>query len=365
MPEAGVGSAMDLSMPLIELSRRPSPGPDAEAPGGDAATTPLAGDTPDTAPLVGQAARMEAGGDLPPGSDGEDAGAGGLSPSPPDLAVRTVARSPIHGEPPTPGDRMPQTSLDAGGLRLPARAPHPPAGAGVLRQPIGPRPTVGRGDPAGSGLPVVVAGADPAWQPAARGIGPGLGMPGWALGAIPSIAAARATAAPVGSRRLGAPLTTPGAASPLHPAVGGAAATGTAGPAAWPRSPELTLQRAPADAAAPPSAAALDAGTEVGRLLAEIGPTSGVVLAPDGSLSFSIPPVPAVATTGPTPASEPAPAANPAGDAGSETAPGEGFELSDAKLDDLARKLYDRIRRRLKLELLVDRERAGMASDLR
>jgi hypothetical protein len=33
-------------------------------------------------------------------------------------------------------------------------------------------------------------------------------------------------------------------------------------------------------------------------------------------------------------------------------------------MDELARKLYDRIRNRLKTELLVDRERAGFLTDL-
>lgn len=34
-------------------------------------------------------------------------------------------------------------------------------------------------------------------------------------------------------------------------------------------------------------------------------------------------------------------------------------------MDELARKLYDRLRTRLKSELLVDRERAGFLTDLR
>jgi hypothetical protein len=34
-------------------------------------------------------------------------------------------------------------------------------------------------------------------------------------------------------------------------------------------------------------------------------------------------------------------------------------------MDELAGKLYDRIRNRLKTELLVDRERAGVLTDLR
>ena len=38
---------------------------------------------------------------------------------------------------------------------------------------------------------------------------------------------------------------------------------------------------------------------------------------------------------------------------------------SETEMDELARKLYDRIRGRLKTELLVDRERAGFLTDLR
>jgi hypothetical protein len=38
---------------------------------------------------------------------------------------------------------------------------------------------------------------------------------------------------------------------------------------------------------------------------------------------------------------------------------------SETDMDELARKLYDRIRTRLKSELLVDRERAGFLTDLR
>jgi len=50
-----------------------------------------------------------------------------------------------------------------------------------------------------------------------------------------------------------------------------------------------------------------------------------------------------------------APAAPPAGP----------HQASETELDELARKLYDRLRSRLKTELLVDRERAGFLTDLR
>ena len=40
-------------------------------------------------------------------------------------------------------------------------------------------------------------------------------------------------------------------------------------------------------------------------------------------------------------------------------------QASETEMDELARKLYDRLRTRLKTELLVDRERAGFLTDLR
>lgn len=59
-----------------------------------------------------------------------------------------------------------------------------------------------------------------------------------------------------------------------------------------------------------------------------------------------------------------APAAGPAaGTAPSGGAPPHADQEQD--MDELARKLYDRIRGRLKSELLVDRERAGLLTDLR
>jgi hypothetical protein len=40
-------------------------------------------------------------------------------------------------------------------------------------------------------------------------------------------------------------------------------------------------------------------------------------------------------------------------------------QASETEIDELARRLYDRLRNRLKTELLVDRERAGFLTDLR
>jgi len=40
-------------------------------------------------------------------------------------------------------------------------------------------------------------------------------------------------------------------------------------------------------------------------------------------------------------------------------------QAAEPDMDELAGKLYDRIRTRLKTELLIDRERAGFLTDLR
>jgi len=49
----------------------------------------------------------------------------------------------------------------------------------------------------------------------------------------------------------------------------------------------------------------------------------------------------------------------------SVAAPAGPHQASETEVDELAKKLYDRIRTRLKTELLVDRERAGFLTDLR
>ena len=49
----------------------------------------------------------------------------------------------------------------------------------------------------------------------------------------------------------------------------------------------------------------------------------------------------------------------------SSTASAGPHQASETEMDELARKLYDRLRTRLKTELLVDRERAGFLTDLR
>jgi hypothetical protein len=62
--------------------------------------------------------------------------------------------------------------------------------------------------------------------------------------------------------------------------------------------------------------------------------------------------------------SRPSEGGNPHVSAGPAAATGPS-QASESEMDELARKLYDRIRGKLKTELLVDRERAGFLTDLR
>jgi hypothetical protein len=57
--------------------------------------------------------------------------------------------------------------------------------------------------------------------------------------------------------------------------------------------------------------------------------------------------------------------ASPAPAAAAAAAPSAAAGESPAALDELAGRLYDRIRARLRDELLIDRERAGMLTDVR
>jgi hypothetical protein len=67
-----------------------------------------------------------------------------------------------------------------------------------------------------------------------------------------------------------------------------------------------------------------------------------------------------VQRAGEAPAEEPS--SNPAGGGASPPAQQSGKGGDD--IDDLSRRLYDRIRDRLKAELYLDRERAGQLNDL-
>ena len=81
---------------------------------------------------------------------------------------------------------------------------------------------------------------------------------------------------------------------------------------------------------------------------------------------------PATASTHPAASSQPGASSQPA----ASTQPGAAahhddhhddrkIETDDLDLDELSTRLYDRIRSRLRLELLLDRERAGLLSDFR
>jgi len=80
---------------------------------------------------------------------------------------------------------------------------------------------------------------------------------------------------------------------------------------------------------------------------------------PDGTASDAAPPPLEVQRSDDGGAS---PAPSGPGGAGAEHGGGGG--PSDADLDDLSRKLYGRLVERLKAELYLDRERAGLLSDL-
>ena len=65
-----------------------------------------------------------------------------------------------------------------------------------------------------------------------------------------------------------------------------------------------------------------------------------------------------------TPAAGTPAAAAGGGSAGAGGGGGGGVPTGDKELDELARRLYDRLRSRLRMELLIDRERSGTLSDL-
>jgi hypothetical protein len=86
----------------------------------------------------------------------------------------------------------------------------------------------------------------------------------------------------------------------------------------------------------------------------------GLAPAPNGSPSG-----PFVVQRAPEgPAAEPSPSAAAGADNTGPTAPDHQAAKGDEDVDELSRRLYDRIRDRLKAELYLDRERAGQLSDL-
>jgi hypothetical protein len=74
----------------------------------------------------------------------------------------------------------------------------------------------------------------------------------------------------------------------------------------------------------------------------------------------------AVPSTGGTPVPAPAPSPPAATPAAQESALRDGLvDIERIDLEELSTRLYDRLRSRLRLELLIDRERAGLLSDFR
>jgi hypothetical protein len=144
----------------------------------------------------------------------------------------------------------------------------------------------------------------------------------------------------------------------------------------WPRGPVS------GDVVQPGSLLLLSIPTTAQRAPAtQAGPTVGPTLqfAPPGAPSSTLPPQPPVTDpaspeqgsplaappgtvqrAGEAPAEEPS--SNPAGGGASPPAQQSGKGGDD--IDDLSRRLYDRIRDRLKAELYLDRERAGQLNDL-
>jgi hypothetical protein len=126
-------------------------------------------------------------------------------------------------------------------------------------------------------------------------------------------------------------------------------------------SPEMTLaprvQSAPANGATPSQQA-----TSIEATASQLIGAGMATRAADGSLIFRAPEgapaaVPWASSSSPSVQREAAPAVAPAAPKASTA--------SDAELEELARKLYEPIRSRLRAELLIDRERAGMIADLR
>jgi hypothetical protein len=155
-----------------------------------------------------------------------------------------------------------------------------------------------------------------------------------------------------------------GSALPPEPSAGGqnleAEARGMESTAF--NSPEMTLaprvQSAPANGATPSQQA-----TSIEATASQLIGSGMATRAVDGSLIFRAPEgapaaAPWASSSSPSVQREAAPAVAPA-------APKASTATSDAELEELARKLYEPIRSRLRAELLIDRERAGMIADLR
>ncbi len=399
MPPTRVASAAPASLPILRLAAPPAaPGSPASVPGADAAGSPpadgagpgVASDrdaeaptapaAPSTRPLLGDPARR-AGTPSGEGPGDHDDGAGGPAT---DAGPLPVARLATDSGPSTPATRAPGGEIGGpGGEGAPSLAAtaRPSATAPLVatraaadaRTPL--RSTVASPPPA---APVVVArrAAGPAVSGPEPSVRSGEGRP-------PGVPLGRATA-PEG-RLLGA--TVPGASLQRSAADRASGPAWTAGrgdgravPAAG---PPLVVSRSSGSLSAP-------GGTPPGSAAAARGgPPS-----PGGGIDLPLPVVSRLAadaaSTAPapgtalgwTPAGGFAPAAadvgpviqrvveigevsaevgqgSPASDGG----PGAGGGAGTPDYEEIAEHVYDRIRSRIALELLLDRERMGLLID--
>ena len=234
----------------------------------------------------------------------------------------------------------------------------PAVGEGLPPLPVVARvvPLLGTGPPIGGSLTqgTVSAGVEPAASAEK-------GSP-WVLGGEPPPSAVPWEGEPGTVQRVpaGSPAQVPGAPSHPGPVLGNAARgpVGGAGfvPVPWNAAGGLTVARetaahrgADAGEPVPPPAAVQHVRHEFVQRLDT--PTSEPVAAPSAGPATSL----AEPAAGPaTSVAEPAPSA-----AGAAAAP------SGAALDELVRRLYDPLSARLKDELRLDRERAGLVTDLR
>ncbi|HKF75337.1 MAG TPA: hypothetical protein VKF59_04285 [Candidatus Dormibacteraeota bacterium] len=371
------------------------PGPERLAPGGD---EPAAGPAAPAAPATSTVQAAQA----------MDAGRAALPPpSPPPPAT--------GGPPRLPAPRQPEATPGAAAARPagpPSRSTSPSSGlAGpihrVQRRPAG-RPADGNAGPEGAtrppgaseppigpsaeivpapapGSPVPARREGPAEAPAAAT--PAEPAAGGLAADEPGGPARAAAAAPfeAGARPLLAPLAAPLRVS-RQAAAGGRTAPRPAdvspvsvsrGTFAWPPAgpaPALTpvpasvqsadpwLQRA--TVASEPRWPALAAPAAAARLPEPEWAAAGPELAPAFVAASRIavqraPEAGAGADAGPGAGAEPGRAVGAVPGAGA----GAGAH-SDQELDSLAHLLYDRLRSRLRMELLIDRERAGLITDL-
>jgi len=373
----------DLGRPIYRVQRRPAAG--TPAPAGDAgpAMSPMTVGpvTPPTAPVVHAVQRIDA----------EPLGALDLplapATAPPPSAVEAEPDVPTPpptiasaGPPPAPAWPEPLAAPDA---PLPvvadvaSAAPAAPAGPPQQARPASSGPA-----PAGPVGPAAAASAPVPALVVSRRVAVPAGTPA-AASAAPARAEAAITLPLVGSR----PLALASEAAPAPPAEPLVVARSLEAAPAAPApllvapvardEPALSLPMAMPLAVAPAAATATAAA--MGPTTAPVWPVVQASREPVGTGESPLA-APVVAQMPEAVVAQPMPAeivpafAAPAdvpvqraddGAAPASGGPGGAGGHSDKELDDLARQLYDRLRSRLRMELLVDRERAGLITDLR